>query len=244
MAILLFSEWDTEFVQMELAWELLTRPTAVSPDSWEPTYQEMAAETAALERSGVWKSGPADILHVTGVAGDELVHSAVLAWLLTPSARHGLGAKLLTELVRETWSLEIGGAVAAVVRREVERRDRAGRRRADIVVELSDVTLVIENKVYSDESKDQCEDLYRLWTKLTPGQPTGERDFRFVLISRHGRMPWSAGDEARRFWRGLSYRWLERWLEENLDFVTSPVARSTVVQYLIALRSVAGRPIA
>jgi PD-(D/E)XK nuclease superfamily len=229
---------------MRAEWQPLAPPGPFRYEDWGGVFDRMKGQQADLERHDQWRAGRADLLHVAGIAGSELVHSAVLAWLLKPSARHGLGTAFLVDLVRTTWGEEVEGAEAAAVHREVERRDKGRWRRTDVVVETGELTLVIENKVYSDESKGQCEDLYRLWTRRTEGEGTEARNVRFVLLSRHGRMPWSIGDddEVRGAWRALSYRWVAGWLSDHVERISSPVARSTAIQYLVALRSVAGQP--
>lgn len=243
MAELAVADWGRAFELMRAEWQPLALPGPFRYEDWGSVFDSMKGQQADLERDDQWRAGRADLLHVAGVAGSELVHSAVLAWLLTPSAKHGLGTAFLVDLVRKTWGMEVEGAGAAAVRREVERRDRGRWRRTDVIVEADKLTLVIENKVYSDESKGQCEDLYRLWARRTKGDGAGDHVVCFVLLSRHGRMPWSVGDddEARRAWRALSYRWVAGWLSDHVARISSPVARSTAIQYLVALGSVAGR---
>ena len=245
MADLPVADWGQVLERMRAQWQPLAPPGPFRYEDWGDAIDRMKGQQADLERHDHWRAGRADLLHVAGVAGSELVHSAVLAWLLKPSAKHGFGTAFLVDLVRQTWpGLELEGAEAAAVSREVERRDNGRWRRTDVIVKADQFTLVIENKVYSDESKGQCEDLYRLWARGTKGEGAGDHAVRFVLLSRHGRMPWSVGDddEARLAWRALSYRWIEGWLSEHIERISSPVARSTAIQYLIALRSVAGSP--
>ena len=216
--------WESAMRELRRAWGLFgPAPTTVS--DWETAIEAMASVMSRAKAAGGWRAGRADLLHTAGRGGDELVHSNVLSWLLSPSARHGWGPAFLVDLVKETWGVPLNGADMASVRREVHRSTNTRKRIADVIVTAGGTRLVIENKVYSDESKNQCEDLYRLWIRPSPGQPTEAREVRFVLLSRHGRMPWSAGEEARGRWRGLSYRWVVRWLEENMGRVTSPVAR-------------------
>ena len=107
----------------------------------------------------MWISGYADLLHIARVADGELVHSNVVGWLLTPTAKHGLGDSLLRAIITAGWPGSPVDAARALVAREVEREYRI----ADIVVTMGTTRLVIENKVWSDESDGQCEDLFELW---------------------------------------------------------------------------------
>lgn len=234
--------------------------TGVLPDHWQPALRDMRSEWSSVVPSpatvldwetaiagmtnemaragGSWKAGRADLLYAAGRGGDELVHSNVLKWLLSPSARHGLGPALLVDLVREAWGVPLKGASLATVRREVRRSSRTRRRIADLIVTAGGVRLVIENKVYSDEDDHQCEDLYRLWTAELDDDDSPELVL-FVLLSRHGRDPWSVDTkEAAAAWRGLRWQWVERWLRDHVHEVDSAVARSTVVQYIASLRPI------
>ena len=63
----------------------------------------MVAIQRELEERGRWVSGPSDLLSVIGRSGDELTHSAMLAWLLAPSATHGFGSRQLARLAGRLW---------------------------------------------------------------------------------------------------------------------------------------------
>jgi len=102
-----------------------------------------------------WVSGPEDLLHIARAADDELLHSNVVAWLLIADGRHRLGDRLLRDLLAEGWPGPVPDTLHALVEREVVR----GPRRADIIVTMGPVTLAIENKMWSDESEMQCQDL-------------------------------------------------------------------------------------
>jgi hypothetical protein len=89
-------------------------------------------------------------MSVLGATDDELSHSRVLAWLLQPTGRHGLGASVLERILRAGWpDLPIPDLGMAVVRREVPRDDLLGATRADVVVTMGATVLVIENKVWA-----------------------------------------------------------------------------------------------
>ena len=140
-------------------------------------------------------------MSVLGATDDELSHSRVLAWLLQPTSRHGLGTSVLERILRAGWpDLAIPDLGMAVIRREVPREDALGATRADVVVTVGATVLVIENKVWAPESEAQCEAQYRHWRSEAD-------DVRFLLLSRDGHLPSSAiSPEARQAWRAMSYR--------------------------------------
>lgn len=225
--------WKQDLARMQHAWVAISgvRMAPPSVGAWQAALDRVSSEMAELKVRGHWTSEHADLLHVARIADDELIHSNLVAWLLKPTAPHGFGGALLRDLAREFWDLDVPNADAAVVSREVSRDDETGRRRADIIVDVGWITLVVENKVWARESKRQCEDLFRLWTERRKGEVL------FLLLSLDGRRPVSTvTDEARSAWRGLSYDWLARWLRSRIMAAPPSLARSTAAQYLAALR--------
>lgn len=232
--------WQPAMRDMRSEWSSLVPAPATVLD-WETALGGMANEMARAKARGRWRAGRADLLYAAGRGGDELVHSNVLSWLLSPSARHGLGPAFLVDLVKRTWGVPLYGADIASVRREVHRSSRTRKRIADLIVAAGGTRLVIENKVYSDEDNHQCEDLYRLWTAELDDDDSPEQVL-FVLLSRHGRDPWSVDTaEAAAAWKGLRWEWVEGWLRDHVHEIDSTVARSTVVQYIASLRPITRR---
>src|SRR4051794_23963078 len=72
-----------------------------------------------LAASGELDRRDTNLLAVIGLSRTELVHSQVVRWLLDPSASHGLGASLLSDLLGEGWEhVSIDGLDKAVVTTE------------------------------------------------------------------------------------------------------------------------------
>lgn len=201
-------------------------------DLWRSKIAAMRQQELSLRREGLWVSGPSDLLSIGRVADRELTHSALLAWLLTPTGRHGFGSRLLEDILREGWGEPVPDVTTAVVQLEITRDDR----RADIVVTAGALTLIIENKVWSLESESQCEDLYRLWAR------DGE-DARFLLLSPGGHPPRQTRTaEAADAWRSMSYASLARWLRTNLTPYPQTTADGSAIQYLESLRQLFPSP--
>jgi PD-(D/E)XK nuclease superfamily protein len=235
-------EWERDFAVLESEWTRLGGPVRESVVSWELDLAAMEAKMLAEDNAGRWTSDRVDLLSVARRAGDELVHSNILKWLLTPVARHGLRGALLADLLVKTWGIELDPEWSVRVRREVPRADATRSRIADLVVEAGSLRLVIENKVYSKEDRFQCEDLFVLWTTPHRNEAWVPETVRFVLLSRHGRPPESAvSADAIAAWQPLSYAWVAEWLLAHVGAVEHPVARSTVVQYLVSLRKMSRR---
>jgi hypothetical protein len=202
----------------------------------------MKIEMHRLENSGRWASGPTDLLTIAKRSHDELVHSNVLAWLLTPAALHRLGTSLLEAILDKTWDTRIEPDWPVRVGREVRRSDAERFRIADIVVDAGPIRLVIENKVHSPEGLWQCEDLYWLWTAHHSDDLRQPERVLFVLLSLHGRLPESVrSEEAIAAWRPLDHAWIANWIRGHLSEIPGVVARSSATQYLISLQRVQRR---
>jgi hypothetical protein len=234
--------WELAVTGMKGEWGRFGSLPELSIAEWEAALSEMALEMRAIEHEGHWSSGPSDLLSVARRSGDELVHSNILAWLLTPTARHGLRTALLVDVLQATWQIDLDPSWSVRVRREVVRKDATRNRIADVIVEAGPLRLVIENKVFSREDKLQCEDLYWLWTAPRDDEAWTPELVRFVFLTRHGRPPASVEtDDAAEAWMPLDHAWIADWMLRHVGDVRSPVARSSAIQYLISLRRISRR---
>jgi hypothetical protein len=209
----------------------------------EMRFIRVKREADAIIDAGQWVSGPADLLSVLGRQRDELVHSRMIGWLLTPTGRHGLGRRFLQALLDHVWpgqELLATGLVTVDVETTRSAADDVGllrEARADIVVIGEDATIVIENKVDAEEGTDQCERLYWAWAD----QPT---EIRWLFLSPTGRSPVTASSAASRAaWRTIGYGDLQRLLRSTLAGASESDAggRSTAAQYLAAIAAVVPR---
>jgi hypothetical protein len=214
-------------------WNLIETASERSVAEWEATYRDLVEEQVRLTRAGRWLEGPSDVMGVLGINGQELAHSRVVAWLLDPRGRHGLGTRLSEALLGDVWSAEDRPEVGAVrVYTEVPQvdPDSGVQTFADVVIEVADATVVVENKVFAEEHAHQCERLYRAWTQARD-------DVRFLLLSPDGRRASTAHSEAaRQAWQSLAYRRLGELLELCLARSNQAPGRSTARNYLITLR--------
>jgi hypothetical protein len=130
---------------------------------------------------GRWLRGRDDFFGVLRLQRKETLHSAAIAWLVDPAARHGLGVSFLQALLGHLFpgedfaQLHAARAVCEVTR---------GPCRADIVIELAGVVVVVENKVDAIESPRQCAILHE--------QFGPEPNTRYVFLTPDGRAPETA----------------------------------------------------
>ncbi len=224
---------EARYQSLAAEWRAIVKRPAPS----EARFVVLKAEADALLDAGRWSSGPADLLTVLGRAGDELFHSRMLAWLMTPSGRHGLRRAFLLAFLEQLWPREALFATGPVtVSTEVARSDEddAGNRheaRADIEILGDGATVVIENKVGAGEQALQCERQYWAWRQLP--------DPRWIYLTPRGEPPASAASPAAQAaWRTRTYRDVRRALARALDETSDAplhTGRSTAIQYLATL---------
>jgi hypothetical protein len=147
------SVFETNFAALLSDWSTVRSQLRSQIMSWEQHFAILTAEESSLRDHGRWIHGRADFLGVLGRHRDELAHSRMIAWLLDPCGRHGLGSRILEGLLEQVFgSRHSLGLARARTRCEVPLIDG----RLDIVVEAPGLYLVIENKVDAEEGEDQC----------------------------------------------------------------------------------------
>jgi len=199
----------------------MTEPTP-QPEPLE-RYRRLVEAFEDLRRRDPLATRRTDLLSIADCARTEAIHSAIVAWLLEPTASHGLGSAVLRAILAAGWDEQAPeGVDNAVVDRETGRFET----RADIMVTFGSRTLIIENKVDAPEQPTQCEDLYREWGASA----------LYLLLSPDGHLPYSAhSPAARRACRSLSYGSLARLLEDLAPGATGP-GRVAYLGYIEALR--------
>lgn len=216
---------------MEGEWEAIAeRRTRALLAGWRTTMAAMRHQHDRLISDGLWVSGPSDFLDIIGRARDENTHSRMLEWLLTPTARHGLGSALASRLVDHCTGESASGPVA--VRKVVFSYWRNGRE-ADLVVWGHNFTLIIENKVDAPEQPDQCDDLYENFKdEIAP---------LFIFLTPDGSQPSTAtAPKAQGAFRTLSWpevrAMLEATLNESGPATALADAADVVRNYLLTLK--------
>lgn len=185
-------------------WRATCGTRQVSISDWESEMSRLAAEQRTLRADGAWLRGRDDWFGVLGIHRAEIRHSAIIAWLLDPSARHGLGTRFLDSFLERAFHEAFDDTDRARTRCEVTR----GECRADIVIDTSTWTIIIENKVDAIESPRQCDILFERF-----GNDPGAR---FVLLTPSGTKPESASGEAAEAFASLSYRDIREMLARAL----------------------------
>ncbi len=181
---------------MELKWDEITaRWTRRLLAQWREAMTEMRCHHDRLISDGLWLTGPSDFLDIVGLARHENTHSRMLKWLLTPTARHGLGSGFVERLVEHCTGQSVSAPLAV---RKVAFSEWRNDREADLVVWGGNFTLVIENKVDASEQRGQCDDLYENFKN--------ENAPLFLFLTPDGRNPHTATTRrSRRDFKTLSW---------------------------------------
>ncbi len=176
-------EAEGQLAQMSAEWNAIlassTDDQAVLAN-WEQSIDSMRREAASLRDQGRWRGGHRTLMHALGISHREVYLTAGLAWLLDPDGWHGLGSKVLSGLLAQ---LGLPSAIDYPVRVAVEETRSGGETRADLVVRMPGVTLLIEVKVYADEQPGQCDRLADAWVTEKP---------MLVFLTLDGRSPRTA----------------------------------------------------
>lgn len=225
---------DTTFEMLAQEWREIQLP-AWSPEGASERYWALQREYIGLVGAGKWVSGRADLMGVLRRDSKELDHSAAVGWLLTPTGRHGMGARFLVAVLNRVWPEDDwraarGISVSLEEERQLTASETAWQARADIVLRHPHATVVIENKVAAPEGALQCERLYQVWA-------SDEDEIRWLFLTPSGRPPVTASSpEARSAWRTLSYFDLADLLDTALRSAAPGLGRESASQYLATLR--------
>lgn len=230
------SAWDESYAEMLDEWEAVEgeierrRQAAAEKvaSEWVGEFESMTNTYLDLIAQGKWQRGSDDLFNVIGIGRNELRHSAMIAWLLDPLSKHGLGPEFLQAVLDDVFphdQHDVSGLTT--VECEVARGDT----RADIIVWGGDFTLIIEVKVDAGEGDRQCDRLYERFS-TEPGA-------LFLFLTPKGRSPKTATGEAAEAFQSLNFKHLLELLDGLIDqdTATSPdIGRATTNNYVRTLQ--------
>lgn len=223
--------WRERFCEMDRDWSgVLRRQEEALLSDWRRAISDMQSQHDRLVADGRWVTGPSDFMAIINHARHENTHSRVLKWLLTPTARHGLGCSLAERFV-EHCARKLPRKPLVV--KEVTFSEWRHGREADLVVRGEGLTLIIENKVDAVEQPRQADDLYANFkNEIAP---------LFLFLTPDGREPLTATDpDARRAFRCISWpsvrTMIETALAESPSASSSATGVSVVENYLRTLK--------
>jgi hypothetical protein len=191
----MMDEVEGQLARMSEVWNAVIASTPDNqsvPVDWEQSMDSMQREVAILRDRGHWCGGYRTLIHALGIQHRELYLTAGLAWLLDPDGWHCLGNKVLSGLLIQ---LGLSPKIDHPVVVTTEEARSAGETRADLVVRMSGLTLLVEAKVYADEQPYQCDRLADAWA---PEKPS------LVFLTTDGRQPRTAVRSAA-LWQRLTW---------------------------------------
>lgn len=191
----MLGETEDHLARMSAEWDgLLARAASdqMVAVEWEQLVTSMRREVDRLRDQGRWQGGYRTLMHALGIQYREVYLTAGLAWLLDPDGWHGLGSQVLSGLLAQ---LGLSSAIEHPVTVTTEETRSAGETRADLVVRMPGVTLLVEAKVYAVEQPDQCDRLADAWAPENPS---------LVFLTREGQPPQTAVRSAA-LWQRLTW---------------------------------------
>lgn len=220
---------EAAFVELLREWNDLSARSRVDVARWDLALESMCADELRLRSEGKWARGRDDFMGVLGVERLEVRHSRVIAWLLDPCGRHGLGVRFLEEVLAKTMSpSEIDAIRPGLAGAQPQCEVVIAGGRLDIVVEAAGLYLVIENKVDAPEGDKQCE--YYFDTVLRDGR-------RFIFLTPDARPLHTERDDVREAFAHCLYSELADMLERALRAAHhDATGRHIATDYLRTLR--------
>lgn len=182
------------------------------------------------------KTSKFNAFETLGVVNKEIRHSNVLGWLMTPNEQHGLGEAFIKKMIQEitkiygntfldheSLQLLLWDYHDLIVRREWRNIDLL------TISESNKFIVVIENKIWSKESKHQLKKYQEIIQNEFP-----EYQKLFIYLTPFG-------DEASNsdLWKSLSYTQIIEMIESSLTLKENVMETSVklfVQQYIETLR--------
>lgn len=215
------NSWSADFAEAADTWR---RKVVSVPPTWTSDFDKGRLLYQELHRAGRWVSGPGSMMGILRRRHLEVEHSRVLAWLLDPRGRHGLGTALLCGLFPRLSDGELDEL--SVVTEEPCGDEVRGWGFVDIVVRTRESVLVIENKIWAGQHGEQLDLYYDEYVDDGAG---------FTFLTPGSRRARSSRPEVVEAWRPMGWRrdvipTLSRLLHER------PSPASAAADYLSALR--------
>lgn len=165
-----------------------------------------------------------NIFEVLGITNTEIRHSNVIAWLMNPKGKHGLGRSILASLIEHAGGNPPEEMSDFQVMRESENIDILAISRGN------HMTLTIENKVWSGEHDDQLARYRAIVERRYPGW-----EHLYLFLSPAGLPP--EGEDDREIWIPIDYRTLLGHVEDALETKDiSSKARMLITDYVESVR--------
>lgn len=200
--------------------------------------KDLLLDSELLENLKSKTDNSVNIFDVLKVADTEIRHSNMLAWLLDPTANHGLGGEILKRLINwfaaeyidtpdEAVKMLMCNYFSFSIRREWHNIDL-------LLISTEDkIVIAIENKVYSGEHGEQLEKYTRTIEEHFEGY---KQYFLYLTLN---------SDESSNpdVWRSVGYEKIIEWAEAALTASVRPEVKQIIEQYISVLRrKVTGYP--
>lgn len=146
--------------------------------------QSLLESIIALNKQGNLqpKENRYNIFSVLGIQEKEVLTCRMIADLLNPRGQHNMGSAFLNLFVRDV--LHMDKVDAKILDRAVVTAEYTidAERRIDIVIEIGEIFIPIEVKIFAGEQKSQCYDYYKF-------ARSKDKEAKVIYLTRFGYMP-------------------------------------------------------
>jgi len=163
-------------------------------------------------------------------------HSPMLAELLNPQGRHGMGSRFLeifTEQILKQFDLRLDSTARVETEYWAGTKSEDSGGRIDILITDNNNTVIIENKIYASDQEKQI-------SRYLKSRPYA----KILYLTLDGHLPSEEiAIEAKKRFRCISYRTdIIHWLGDcQREATHSPLVRETIVQYINLIKVLTGQ---
>ena len=194
-----------------------------------------------------------NVFNILGLSTREVrTHSALIADLLNPKGSHGQGLiflKLFLDQIKSKINFPIDKGKLKNAQTEVEKyiglknKDNTEGGNIDIIIEVEKNAIIIENKIYAEDQKNQLLRYYNY------GKMRFNNDFLLLYLTLDGHEPsnFSLGIKENKKsqikYVNITYKEdIKSWLEKcHKETVNQPLLRETLKQYINLVKQLTGQ---
>ena len=176
-----------------------------------------------------------NIFRILGLSTDELSHTSFIASLLNPKGSHGRGEAFLVLFLEEV-NIQDFKVLNAKLEKEknigpIDREYQNGGQIDILITDNSNNQIIIENKIYAKDQKNQL---------LRYSNYNKKAKIFYLTLDGTDASPYSLGSLGSESYIRISYsetilKWLEKCRKESASF---PLLRETISQYIFLLKKI------
>ena len=205
--------------------------------------QNLLSEVAKYYAESKWKENERwergesfNVFNTIGLRSEEVrLHSAFIGELLNPGGSHGASSLFLKAFLDvmgiEEGYLDYGDCSANILERVIGTVTETEGGRIDIIIEDGEHAVIIENKIYASDQRNQLLRYHNYGKKMFP------KGYELLYLTLDGHDPSDASLGNKEFdYKSISYETeIVEWLEKCLELAPNELPVSAVIRQYIDL---------